>query len=66
MYMSLQLESYAFCFKDGNRDSNQRTLLVECKMHLFYEVVIMLSTINPVEHAHLKQNFDTMVFNYSF
>jgi len=64
--MSLQLESYAFCFKDANHDSSQCTLFVQCKMHLFYEVVIVLSTINPVEHAHLKQNFDTMVFNYSF
>jgi hypothetical protein len=55
--MSLQLESYAFCFKDANHDSSQCTLFVQCKMHLFYEVVIVLSTINPVEHAHLKQKF---------
>lgn len=28
MEMSLQLESYAFCFKDANHDSNQCTLFV--------------------------------------
>jgi hypothetical protein len=64
--MLLQLESFTFCFKDANHDSNQCTLFVQGKMHLFYEVVIVLTTINPFEHAHLKQIFDTMVFNYSF